>query len=131
MPNKGLTDSEALQTSEPYVPSFHMKSLMRDHSMADYAHEVILKRIKEFQDELDDEHEVALQLASFGQSITLAVTAIGYSNPSTLVFYGYVNGRPATLIQHMSQLNFLLLSVQKQDPGKPPRRIGFELPTED
>ena len=137
MPNKGLTDSEALQSSgtlqtpEPYMPSFHMKSLMRDHSMADYAYEVILKRIKEFQDELDDEHEVALQLASFGQSITLAVTAIGYSNPSTLVFYGYVNGRPATLIQHMSQLNFLLLSVQKQDPGKPPRRIGFELPTED
>ena len=137
MPNKGLTDSEALhssetlQTPEPYMPSFHMKSLIRDHSMADYAYEVILKRIKEFQDELDDEHEVALQLASFGQSITLAVTDIGYSNPSTLVFYGYVNGRPATLIQHMSQLNFLLLSVQKQDPGKPPRRIGFELPTED
>lgn len=99
--------------------------------MADYTYEVIVRRIKAFQDELDDDHEVALQLASFGQSIILSVTSIGYSNPSTLIFYGFVDGRPATLIQHMTQLNFLLLSMPKQDPEKPPRRIGFELPTED
>ena len=131
MPNYSFTESEALRTPKPYTSSFDIKSLLRDHNMADYAYEVILRRIKEFQDELDDNHEVALQLASFGQSITLSVTSIGYSNPSTLVFYGYVNGHPATLIQHMTQLNFSLLSVPKQDPGKPPRRIGFELPTED
>lgn len=101
----------------------------RNYTLADYAYEVILERIKEFEDNLDDEHEVALQLASFGQSITLAVTDIGYSNPSTLVFYGYIGEQAATLIQHMSQLNFLLLAVKKADPEKPPRRIGFAVPT--
>jgi len=97
----------------------------RNYNLADYSYEVIMKRIKEFEDELDDEHEVSVKLASFGQSITMAVTDIGYSNPSTLVFYGLVGGQRATLIQHMSQLNFLLLATPKEDPQKPPRRIGF------
>lgn len=131
MPDHGFWGSASHLPEKPNTPNYDLHALIRDHNMADYAYEVILDRIKEFEDELDDEHEVALQLASFGQSITLAVTSIGYSNPSTLVFYGYVNGNPATLLQHISQLNFLLLSVPKQDPGKPPRRIGFELPTED
>lgn len=103
----------------------------RDYSMADYTYEVILDRIKEFEKELDSDHEVGIKLASFGQSITMSVTDIGYSNPSTLVFYGFVGEQPATLIQHVSQLNFLLLAVKKADPEKPPRRIGFALPTED
>lgn len=98
---------------------------------ADIAYENIIEQIREFEDELDSNHEIALQLASFGKSITLAVTDIGYSNPSTLVFYGFVDNRPATLIQHLSQLNFLLLSVEKADPEKPPRRIGFALSSED
>lgn len=97
----------------------------RDYTMADYSHELIMEEIQEFENTLDQDHEVALMLASFGQSVTMAVTKIGYANPSTLFFYGFVNGNPATLIQHLSQLNFLLLAVQKEDPTKPPRRIGF------
>lgn len=104
---------------------------MRNCNLADYSYEVIMERIKKFEDTLDNDHEVALRLASFGQSITLSVVDIGYSNPSTLVFHGYVGDQPATLIQHMSQLNFLLLAVKKADPEKPPRRIGFSQPTED
>ena len=102
----------------------------RDYELADYTHEVVLKRIKEFEESLDDDHEVALKLASFGQSVTMNVTGLGYSNPSTLVFHGYVGGQSATLIQHLSQLNFLLLSVKKADPAMPPRRIGFAAPSE-
>ncbi|GHV10407.1 hypothetical protein FACS1894217_15850 [Clostridia bacterium] len=98
---------------------------IRDYKMADYQYEVIMERIKDFEDELDDEHEVAVQLASFGKDILLNVTDIGYSNPHTLVFHGFVNGQNATLIQNMSMLSFLLLAVKKQEPTKPPRRIGF------
>ena len=113
----------------PIVPPMPVD--VRNYKNADYAYEVIMERIKEFEDELDNDHEVGIQLASFGQSINLAVTEIGYSNPSTLVFYGYVGDQRATLIQHMSQLNFLLLAMKKTDPEKPPRRIGFVQPTED
>lgn len=104
---------------------------IRDYKMADYSHELIMEEIKRFEADLDDEHEVALKLTSFGQSITLSVTDIGYANPSTLFFYGFVGDQQATLIQHMSQLNFLLLAVKKSDPAKPARRIGFAQPSED
>ena len=103
----------------------------RNYNNADYSCEVIMDEIRTFESQLDDDHEVALKLTSFGQSITLSVTDIGYANPNILFFYGYVGNQLATLIQHMNQLSFLLLSVEKTDPAKPPRRIGFELPTED
>ena len=103
----------------------------RNYENADYSYEIIMDEIKAFEARLDDDHEVALKLASFGQTITLGVTDIGYANPNTLFFYGYIGNQAATLIQHMNQLNFLLLSVEKRDPAKPPRRIGFALPTED
>ena len=128
MPNTGLFDElHAFDAS-----SFDALQLsIRDYKNADYSYEVIMKRIREFEETLDDDHEIAIQLASFGQSVTLSVTDIGYSNPSTLVFYGYVGDQRATLIQHMSQLNFLLIAVKKAEPEKPARRIGFSVPTED
>jgi len=119
------------QIEVPVESPVNYASIFRDHRMADYSYEVVMERIKEFEENLDDQHEVAVKLASFGQSVTLSVTDIGFSNPSTLVFYGFVGDQRAELIQHMSQLNFLLLSVQKADPEKPPRRIGFEPPSED
>lgn len=100
---------------------------IRNYQNADYQYEVLCNYIKDFQDNLDDEHEVGLQLASFGQSTLLNVTDIGYSNPSIIDFYGYCNGNPAHLIQHINQLNFLLLAVPKSDPAKPARRIGFDI----
>lgn len=108
---------KAISVSDPYL--------------ADHHYEIIMEAIKKFEEDLDDEHEVCLRLTSFGQSITLSVTNIGYHNPSTIMFYGYVGSQPATLIQHINQLNFLLLAVKKSDPEKPARRIGFSLTTED
>lgn len=98
----------------------------RNYLLADYQYELLCNYIKQFQDDLDDEHEVAIQLASFGQSIILNVTDIGYANPSLIHFYGYYNGNKAHLIQHVNQLSFLLASVPKSDPSKPARRIGFD-----
>lgn len=102
---------------------------LRNYQNADYQYELLCEDIKEFESSLDNEHEVALKLASFGQSITLSVTNIGYSNPSLIHFYGYVGNDKAHLIQHVNQLNFLMLAVPKADPVKPPRRIGFETNT--
>lgn len=108
------------------VPDITLPEI-RNYHLADYQYEVLIERIKEFEEDLDDDHEIAVKLASFGQSITLSVTDIGYSNPSIIVFHGYVEGKRATLIQHVSQLSFLLVSVPKAEPDKPARRIGFDL----
>lgn len=101
--------------------------LSRNYQNADYQYEILLSEIKAFEENLDDEHEVAIKLASFGESITINVEHIGYYNPSIIVFDGTINGNKATLMQHINQLNFLLLAVRKADPELPPRRIGFDL----
>lgn len=126
-----LEDSLSQFKLEPQIKPVFPKIDVRNYNLADYSYDVIMERIKEFEDELDDDHEVAVKLASFGQTVIMSVTDIGYSNPSTLVFYGYVDGQYAMLVQHMSQLNFLLLAVKKAEPEKPPRRIGFVPPSED
>lgn len=83
------------------------------------------KRCRIFKKSLDDEHEVGVLLASFGKELLMYVQDIGYQNPNMLYFYGQVNGHDAQLIQHMDQLNFLLLALPKPEPEKPARRIGF------
>lgn len=98
---------------------------IRDYNLADWKYEKIMEEIRDFENELDDEHEIALNLASFGSFITMSVVDIGYQNPDILYFYGYVNGKYSQLIQHSSQLNFLLTSVEREDKTKPARRIGF------
>lgn len=109
----------------PYKPEISDISMPRNYDFADYQYECIMENIAEFEEDLDDEHEIALKLTHVGQAITLIVTDIGYHNPSLLYYYGFVNDQKATLIQHVSQINFLLVSVPKQEPDKPPRRIGF------
>ncbi len=97
----------------------------RNYQYADWKYEKIMEEIAAFEKGLDDEHEIALKLASFGSSTTMLVTSIGYQNPDILYFFGFVNGKDAQLIQHVSQLNFLITSVEKEDKSRPARRIGF------
>lgn len=104
-----------------YLPDIEL----RNYDKADWKHDVLMEQIIEFESTLDEDHEIALHLASFGSSITMLVTCIGYQNPDIMYFYGQVNGRESQLIQHISQLNFLLTSVEREDKTKPARRIGF------
>lgn len=125
--NDELRKFQELQESVLPSNTYSFSSLEPLPSSARVSCEIIMEHIKKFENTLDNDHEVAIKLASFGQSITLSVIRIGYSDPNTLVFYGYVGEQPATLIQHMSQLNFLLLAAPKADPKKPVRRVklGF------
>lgn len=97
-----------------------------DYKLADFQYECLMEYISEFENNLDDTQEVALKLACFGQTIILNVTYIGYHNPSLIQFCGYSDGKYCELIQHVSQLNFLLMAVPKSEPEKPARRIGFK-----
>lgn len=68
------------EISELYSSSFKIPSHIdlnpRNYFLANYQYEILCEEIKEFQDNLDDNHEVGLQLASFGQSILLNVSNI-------------------------------------------------------
>ena len=97
----------------------------RDYTCADFKYEVLKEEIEVFQKELSEEFDVMVTLASFGSQMIMQVTDIGYQNPDVLFFYGFYNGQKAQLIQHVSQLSFILLAVKKEEPERKPNRIGF------
>ena len=94
------------------------------HMWADELYEVLKRYIQAFEQSLDDDHVVGIMLTNFGQSVLLQVTEVDYEQPVLMVFKGYVNGREATLIQHINQLNFMLTTIVKE-PDRPKRQIGF------
>ena len=98
---------------------------LRNYNLADFKYEKIKEEIESFQKNLTDDLDVMVQMATFGKEIIMAVEDIGYQNPDLLYFYGTINGQKSQLIQHQSQLNFLLLACKKDDPKKKPHRIGF------
>ena len=111
----------------PQLPKIDIPDMPTQHMWSDTQFNIIRRYIEDFEASLDSEHEVGMMLTNFGQSVLMQVTNITYEKSVLLVFYGYVNGRHATLIQHIDQLNFLLTSIDKE-PDRPKRKIGFELP---
>jgi hypothetical protein len=80
--------------------------------------------IKEFEAELDQDHEIGARIVQFGSSLQIHVQNVGYTPPSLITFSGKTSeGDPVQLIQHVSQLSFLLVSLKKID--EQPYRIGF------
>lgn len=104
--------------------------LTRNYQNADYQYDLLMSFIKDFEARLDEEHEIAIKLTSFGQAITMEVDSIGYANPSLIIFNGFINSKESMLLQHISQLNFLIISIKKTDESRPARRIGFVPPDE-
>ena len=65
--------------------------LISDSHLASWKYKKLVEQIKEFEGGLDQEHEIAIRLASFGTSILMAVENISYQNPDMLYFYGKVS----------------------------------------
>ena len=107
----------------PNLSRYNMES-PRENIWADDQFRILREQIQLFEASLDEEHEVGLMMTNFGQTVTMQVMEITYENPVLMIFRGYVNGRRATLIQHINQLNFMLTSVPVL-PNEPKRSIGF------
>lgn len=86
----------------------------------------IVALINNFESELPDTMQAGGRLVSAGD-ITFSIQDIGYWDPNMIVFYGELSdGSAVELVQHLSQLNLLLVAVPRQDDIQNPRRvIGF------
>jgi hypothetical protein len=86
----------------------------------------IVRYICEFEDQLDNGHEIGGRLISHGSGTTFHIENVGYHGPDLVTFYGLdENGQRLQLIQHINQISILLVAMKKT--GKEPRRIGFKL----
>lgn len=92
----------------------------------------VLEEMQALDATLDQEHEVAVCLASFGQSVVIHVDEIVARGAFFVVFHGRASddGGPVALVQHLSQANLLLVSAERLDPTAPKRPIGFAVEPE-
>lgn len=105
------------------------KSAMAEHVEKNLASE-FLKRLQlwidEFDSDLDQEHEVGVRLVSFGESVIFHLESMGYFNPSLISFCGKLDdGSPVALVQHVSQISILLMSLKRKNPEEPKQPVGF------
>jgi hypothetical protein len=114
------------EEKEQNVRSINLLAAVAEASFAGEFCKRLEAQIKAFDESLDQDHEVGVRLVTFGQAITFHVSDLGYHNPSLIFFYGETDGQKVQLIQHVSQISFVLLAMRKPDPEKPRRPFGFK-----
>ncbi len=127
MDENNFLNNLRMNISQIEPPVLDLSDIPSNIMWSDTQFELIKEYISKFEDSLDNEHEVSVMLTNFGQSVVMQVTEIGYEKSVLMIFKGYVNGQRATLIQHVNQLNFLLVASPRMEPEKPKQRIGFKL----
>lgn len=97
-------------------------------SPAEWAYDRLILYIRNFEQQLDATHEIAMGFAG-GDAGVLKIEGLGFFDPDLVTFYGRDDqGAKTQLIQHYSQLSVMLRAVPKETPAEEPaRRIGFRL----
>src|SRR5918995_3541035 len=91
-------------------------------SSAEWTYERLGSYIRDFENELDQDHEVGARLVSFGQAILFHIESLGYYGPDIISFEG-VTDKGEKVKQNVSQLSVLLIAMPKR--SEQPKRIGF------
>ncbi len=77
----------------PFVPQVNpFPTVINNQDLAHDYYERLISMIDTFEQGLDQDKEVGIRLVSFGESILIHVTDIGYYNPYLITFTGYTNG---------------------------------------
>ncbi|HGN0329698.1 MULTISPECIES: DUF6173 family protein [Proteus] len=114
-----IPNSELLNISNPSLQ-------IPDHDLASGFQRRVLTLVNDFHRELSDDFEVGGQLVSFGKTIEFSFTSVGFWNPALISFSGMLDdGSPIELVQHISQINILLVRKKREAPSEPKRPIGF------
>ena len=87
-------------------------------------YENIVQYLKIFEGALDDEHELGIIIPPFDRPFPLALTR---SYGEDFILFELVTDDKDTfaVVCNFSQLNFAIVSLPKETPDQPPRRVGF------
>ena len=78
----------------------------------------IVALINNFESDMPDDMQAGGRLVSAG-NITFSIQDVGFWDPNMIVFYGELSdGSHVELVQHLSQLNLLLVAVKRTDAYK-------------
>ncbi len=81
--------------------------------------------IEQFEAALDADHEVSMQLVSFGSTVSIRPERVGISPANVITFHGITDdGEKVHLVQHVSQVSLVLKAARKLDAQ--PKRVIFQ-----
>lgn len=121
------TDPEQRTATAEEMPKTVKTKPATQKSPAQWAYERTVLYLKNFEEQLDNEHEVAMGFTG-GDVGSLHIEGMGYFDPDIVTFYGTdpAGGR-TQLVQHVSQLNVMFRALPKAVKNEAPKRIGFRL----
>ncbi|GFE64840.1 DUF6173 family protein [Litoreibacter roseus] len=100
---------------------------LSEKSPAEWAYERLILYIKNFEEQLDNNHEIAMGFTG-GTTGIMRIEGMGFYAPDIISFYGSdPEGGRTQQIQHVTQLNVLLRALPKKVDQPEPNRIGFRL----
>ena len=116
-----------LSAEQKPLPDTMADTPIEEKSPAQWAYERLILYIQNFEEQLDNEHEVAMGFTGTDAGV-LRIEGIGFFDPDIVTFYGAdQQGTKTQLIQHVSQLNVMLRALPRENDGPGPTRIGFRL----
>ena len=111
-------------------PPKALQQPVANKSSAQWAYERLILYIRNFEAQLDSNHEVAMGFTG-GDAGVMRIEGIGFYDPDLVTFYGSdSNGVKTQLVQHVTQLNVMLRALPKPSDRPEPARIGFRLASE-
>jgi hypothetical protein len=121
------SESGPVVVEDQPLPAKVAETPVEQKSPAQWAYERLILYIKNFEEQLDNEHEVAMGFAG-GDAGVLRIEGIGFFDPDIITYYGSDGeGTKTQLVQHVSQLSVMLRALPKQVESAAPNRIGFRL----
>lgn len=109
------------------IPDTVAQTPVAQKSPAEWAYERLILYIQNFEQQLDNEHEIAMGYAG-GDTGVMRIEGMGFFDPDMITFYGSDSmGVKTQLVQHVSQLSVMLRALPKPTEEAPPTRIGFRL----
>jgi hypothetical protein len=121
------TDPKASCAEQKPLPDKLTRKPVKDKSPAEWTYERLILYIKNFEEQLDNEHEIAMGFTG-GDAGVIRIEGIGYFDPDIVTFYGSdPAGTKTQLIQHVTQMNVMLRALPKVNAATAPTRIGFRL----
>lgn len=121
------SDPASANSCDKPLPKRVAEKPVAQKSQAQWAYERIILYLRNFEEQLDNEHEVAMGFTG-GNTGVMRIEGMGYFDPDIVTFYGMdpAGGR-MQLVQHVTQLNVALRALPKAPEQAEPNRIGFRL----
>jgi hypothetical protein len=130
LPRMHEVHADPARCADPENVPDRLKQPVGEKSPAEWAYERLILYIRNFEQQLDAEHEVAMGFVGADAGV-LRIEGLGFFDPDILTFYGSdASGVRTQLVQHVSQLSVLLRALPKPRSDAPATRIGFRLAAE-